>query len=303
MKPRWLLLAVSVLCLLVLFPASALSQQLRAELRATCGSARIDGVRSRGEWDNAGVVAMWVPSDAAAEAKLAELGLQGIEPDVTLAQLPTVAAWLYAMNDESHLHLALLMNLDSVATDPLYWSGTDTMVFMDEPDALDGDWEAPDCGPPLPGEGVYTIMDIHEGVAHVTQESFTPFASPNVPCSPVSPIPGVNWAMAPGSLFVEWEMDLNASDVDKVGPGDCLLTYNVLTGLVCPQGADCTNPQNRVLGMAMWPSAIGAPDTFGMICLDPCEVEFVPEPGSILLLGSGLMGLAGYAGLRWRSRQ
>ena len=34
-----------------------------------------------------------------------------------------------------------------------------------------------------------------------------------------------------------------------------------------------------------------------------CEVEFVPEPGSILLLGSGLAGLAGYATLRWRTRQ
>ena len=31
--------------------------------------------------------------------------------------------------------------------------------------------------------------------------------------------------------------------------------------------------------------------------------EFVPEPGSILLLGSGLAGLAGYAGLRWRTRE
>jgi hypothetical protein len=30
------------------------------------------------------------------------------------------------------------------------------------------------------------------------------------------------------------------------------------------------------------------------------EEEFVPEPGTILLLGSGLMGLAGYAGLRLR---
>jgi hypothetical protein len=44
----------------------------------------------------------------------------------------------------------------------------------------------------------------------------------------------------------------------------------------------------------------GTVEGVAVVMEDPQE-EFVPEPGSFLLLGSGLAGLAGYVSLRFRS--
>jgi hypothetical protein len=44
------------------------------------------------------------------------------------------------------------------------------------------------------------------------------------------------------------------------------------------------------------------PDEQIVLGVQAAAADFVPEPGSVVLLASGLMGLAGYAGLRFRRK-
>jgi hypothetical protein len=300
MKARWLLLGVSVICVLVLFPAAALSQ--RPTVNAGCGTATIDGRLGGAEWANAGRVALYPALGLATPVNGPPLLL-----DVQASQADEVSGELLVMNDMNHLYMAVSMALDHAKLHPDWWTGLVYTAFTDEGDPLDGQWDAPDCGPPLPGEGLVKVYEKGPGIGSIELEAFFPFSQlSHCAGAPYGdPLVGVQREAEPGTPMVfEQAFNLTSSELDKVGPGDCFRLGLRFYAYGCEWGSGCLDQGNWLAGSAQWPGLYdNTPPTFGVVCLDPCEVEFVPEPGTIALLGSGLICLAGYATLRWRTRE
>ena len=302
MKKHWLrgmLLGVSLALLLA--GGAAVAQQ--PVLDVGCGTATIDGNVRAAEWANAATLPLWPRPQPG-------VGPEGVRPSQNHELLEIGTA--YFMHDGSNLYVGAVMEdpEDTQPDNPTFYDLYMTFAFEDEPAGnpnrwVDCAWEGESCREA--GEGQLGGVESHLSDFDEKRVDFTPWVAEHTACEggEVENPPGVVFDAAPRGAEAHYEMRVNLSDspLDNVGVGDCFdmrWIYVILWG---------GGPEENIGG---WFPIDGVDweDYDGectVLCLDPCEEEaveeFVPEPGALMLLGSGLAGLAGYATLRWRTRE
>lgn len=276
MKKQWLramLLSVKMLLLLGAFllgPVGVLADGGVLQSSWAEQTVTVDGQIGASEWSDATVL------------------------DITCEG--TLAVTAYVKNDGKYLYVAID---DPNDLSDGGWGSEMPMWFDDEPTgAHDGAWTSTSCDP-LPGEGSLRVTSPAHCSSPSSCTDFNAYAAGPLGCGSVGPAPGLSGDVSWASGHAQWEarIDLAASPL-KASPGETIGFYFGALDV------------NSLLADGEWPCGLWSAQTWDepaeygdLVLAQEPEEEFVPEAGTLLLMGSGLMGLAGYATLRWRTRE